>query len=112
MAQRVESPLRITPAFFYLLLTLTDGEAHGYAMAREVEERSGGAISLGPGSLYWSLGRLAETGLIEETNGPHKEAGTERRRTYRLTARGRDVLRAHAETLDRALEYARSRNLL
>ena len=50
-----DSQPRITPAFFFLLLTLVDGEKHGYAMAQEVEERSDGSISLGPGSLYTSL---------------------------------------------------------
>ncbi len=47
-----KSPIRMTPAFFFLMLALTEGSRHGHAMAREVEERSGGSVKLGPGSLY------------------------------------------------------------
>ena len=46
-----KSPIRMTPAFFFLLLALTEGSRHGHVMAREVEERSGGSVKLGPGSL-------------------------------------------------------------
>ncbi len=80
-SNEVKSPVRITPAFFFLLLTLVDGERHGYAMAQEVRERSDGAVRLGPGSLYWSLNRLAEVGLIEEVPGSFSaDPGEGRRR--------------------------------
>jgi DNA-binding PadR family transcriptional regulator len=103
--------IRVTPAFFYLLLTLTDGERHGYAMAQEARERSGGSVNLGPGSLYWSLGRLADAGLISETDAPSGETD-ERRRFYQLTRSGRQVLAREAETLERAVAFARARGIV
>lgn len=108
----VKSPIRITPAFFFLLLTLVDGERHGYAMAQEVKERSGGAIRLGPGSLYWSLNRLADVALIEEVSSPAQENPTERRRYYRLSRLGREVLVRETETLARVLDFARAKRLV
>jgi len=107
-----DSQPRITPAFFFLLLTLVDGEKHGYAMAQEVEDRSDGSISLGPGSLYWSLSRLSETGLIEETRAPEDTSRKGRRRYYRLSDVGRDVLERETETLSRVLTFARDKHVI
>jgi DNA-binding PadR family transcriptional regulator len=108
-----KSPIRMTPAFFFLLLTLVDGERHGYAMAREVKRRSEGAIRLGPGSLYWSLHRLAQVGLIEEVQSPEAaEVGEERRRYYRLTEAGWSVLRRETETLAKVMEFARAKRVV
>ena len=108
-----KSPLRITPAFFYLLLTLVDGERHGYGMAQEVRERSEGAIKLGPGSLYWSLGRLAAVGLIEEVAASSTaERGEERRRYYQLTEPGRAVLKREAQTLSKVIKFARAKRVV
>lgn len=104
-------PIRMTPAFFFLLLSLTEGRLHGQAMAREVEERSGGSVTLGPGSLYWSLGRLADVGLIEEVDAPAGETD-ERRRFYGLTQAGRDVLARETATLARIVDYARLRRIV
>lgn len=112
MTERIDPPLRITPTFFYLLLTLVDGESHGYAMAQRVEERSEGAVSLGPGSLYWSLHRLADTGLIEEVAADEASADEERRRTYRLTDLGRRILEQEVATLSRVVEFARSKRVV
>ena len=105
------SPIRITPAFFFLMLTLTEESRHGHVMAQEVEERSGGSVKLGPGSLYWSLGRLADVGLIEEVAAPEGEVD-ERRRYYALTALGRRVLAREAATLEKIVEYARLRRIV
>ncbi len=106
-----KTPIRITPAFFFLLLTLTEGSRHGHVMAQEVEERSGGAVKLGPGSLYWSLGRLADAGLIEEVPAP-EGSKDDRRRYYGLTTRGRSVLAREAATLEKIVEYARLRRIV
>ena len=106
-----KSPIRMTPAFFFLMLTLTEGGRHGHAMAREVEERSGGSVTLGPGSLYWSLGRLADVGLIEDVDPPVDETD-ERRRYYALTALGRESLAREAATLERIVEYARLQRIV
>ena len=106
-----KSPIRMTPAFFFLMLALTEGSRHGHAMARDVEERSGGSVTLGPGSLYWSLGRLAEVALIEEVDPPDGETD-ERRRFYALTAAGREVLARETATLERIVDYARLRRIV
>jgi DNA-binding PadR family transcriptional regulator len=104
--------IRITPAFFFLLLTLVEGERHGYAMAKEAEERSDGSISIGPGSLYWSLSRLADAGLIEESRAPEDDSREGRRRYYRLTGRGRTVLEEELETLSRVVSFARDKQVI
>lgn len=106
-----KSPIRITPAFFFLLLTLTEGSSHGHVMAQEVEERSGGTVRLGPGSLYWSLGRLADVGLIQEVPAPPEETD-KRRRYYELTSFGRELLAREAATLEKIVEYARLRRIV
>ena len=63
----VESFLPLTPAVFHILLTLADGEAHGYAVMQEVTRRSGGSVRLGPGTLYGAIGQLLEDKLIVES---------------------------------------------
>ncbi len=82
-------------ASLYLLLALLGGENHGYALMQLVEEQSGGAVRMGPGTLYGTLNRLLGDGLIRETTADREPAGNERRRYYRLTADGDRV--AHAE---------------
>jgi DNA-binding PadR family transcriptional regulator len=80
-------------------------------MAREVEDRSGGSVKLGPGSLYWSLGRLADVGLIREVAAPDGERD-ERRRYYELTDLGREVLARETNTLEKIVEYARVQRIV
>lgn len=106
-----KSPIRMTPAFFFLMLSLTEGDRHGHAMAREVEDRSGGSVKLGPGSLYWSLGRLADVAYIEEVDPPEGETD-DRRRFYGLTKAGREVLARETATLERIVDYARLRGVV
>ena len=106
-----QSPVRMTPSFFFLMLSLTEGPRHGHAMAREVDDRSGGSVKLGPGSLYWSLGRLADVGLIAEVEPPPGETDA-RRRFYELTPSGREVLAREASVLERIVDYARLRRIV
>jgi DNA-binding PadR family transcriptional regulator len=111
MERVAQSPL--TPSVFHILLALAGGERHGYAIMREVAEQSGGRMRLGPGTLYGSLRRLVEDGLIEETETrPDPALDDERRRYYRLTAEGRRVAQAEAERLDSLAQAARARGLL
>ncbi len=103
----------LTPAVFHILLALAEGERHGYAIMREVAQQSGGRMRLGPGTLYGSLRRLLEEGLIEETETrPDPALDDERRRYYRLTPAGRRVAEAEAERLDGLARVARARGLL
>ena len=108
---RAESFLPLTPVAFEILLALADGERHGYSILQEVETRSGGAVSLHAGTLYRALARLLESHLIEELDSPSRD-DDERRRYYRLTARGIAVARAEVGRLEGQLAAARTRRLL
>jgi DNA-binding PadR family transcriptional regulator len=109
----VATYLPLTPVAFEILLALAGGEQHGYAVMLDVERRSSGAINLHAGSLYRALNRLLEAGLIEELDErPDPADDDERRRYYRLTARGREVARAEARRLEAQVEAARERRLL
>jgi DNA-binding PadR family transcriptional regulator len=110
--KETRSKVRITPTYFFLLLGLVDGSRHGYALAKEARERSDGAVDLGPGSLYWSLNRLSELGLIEETDVLGEEAGDERRRYYCLTDPGREVLKQELGTLAKVVDFARAKRVV
>jgi len=93
----------------HLVLALLDGEQHGYALMRRVEELSDGAVRMGPGTLYGTINRLLGDGLIVETSGPGEPADERRRRYYRLTSEGEQV--AHAELARLRALVARFRNL-
>jgi DNA-binding PadR family transcriptional regulator len=85
-----------------VLLTLSRGPLHGYAIMLQAEERSGGEVRLQTGALYRTLKRLLDERLIEECDRPRTAAGDdERRRYYRLTQRGRRALAAEGERLER-----------
>ena len=100
-------------AAFQILLALADGDLHGYAIMRQVEEQSAGRIRLGPGTLYSSIQALVEEGLIEEVDPiGRSESLNERRRYYRLTSTGRKLARAEAEKLADLLRVARAKNIL
>jgi DNA-binding PadR family transcriptional regulator len=94
-----------------MLLALAGGRRHGYAIAQEVERATDGSVLLGPGTLYGSLQRLLDAGLIETTEPPPDAAGAhaDRRRYYALTALGSRVLRADATRLARAVRQIRQR---
>jgi DNA-binding PadR family transcriptional regulator len=78
-------------ASLHIVLALLDGELHGYALMGRVAELSDGAMRMGPGTLYGTLNRLVEDGLIVETTGRTQRDEGERRRYYELTAGGRSV---------------------
>jgi DNA-binding PadR family transcriptional regulator len=94
------------------MLSLADGDLHGYAIMRQVEQQTNGRMRLGPGTLYSSIQSILEAGLIEEVDGSSdQEAGHERRRYYRLTASGRKLARAEAERLADMLRLARIKKI-
>lgn len=108
-----ESFLPLAPATFQILLALVDGERHGYAIMKEVAERTEGAVRLGAGTLYGALKRLLESGLVEggaERADP--ELGDERRRYYRLSEFGLRVARAEARRLEAMVRAARGKRLI
>jgi len=105
-----ESLLPLPDAELEILLALVDGEAHGYAMMRAVEQRSGGRTRLGPGTLYAALKRLLAAGLIEESEGRRDaERDHARRRCYRLSGFGSRVLSAELDRLSALVRHARRR---
>jgi DNA-binding PadR family transcriptional regulator len=111
MPKRKLDPL--PAAAFQIMLALSDGELHGYAIMREVEEQTGGRLRLGPGTLYGSIQALLEGALIEEVDGPgDTEERRERRRYYRLTVAGRKRTRSEAEKMADLLRVARARKIL
>lgn len=108
-----EALLPLTPAVFHILLTLADGEKHGYAIMREVKSRTGGAMRMGPGTLYGSIQRMLKDDLIVELRDRADPThGEERRRYYRLTDFGRQVLRAEAQRLEHLVRIAQSKHVL
>jgi len=96
---------------FHILLALAGGDLHGLGIADEVERATGGAIELGPGTLYRSLKEMTAGGLIRDIVAPHEDADP-RRKYYRMTARGRLLLREEAERLARVVDVARQRSVL
>ncbi|MCW5879958.1 MAG: helix-turn-helix transcriptional regulator [Anaerolineae bacterium] len=113
LARRPEDMLPLTPAVFHILLTLVDGELHGYGIMQEVARLTDGQMRLGPGTLYGSIKRMLADDLIEESGTrPDPASDDERRRYYRLTDFGQRVVRAEAERLDRLVRSARSKHVL
>ena len=94
----------------HILLALSDGARHGYAIKQDVEERTNGAIRLGPSTLYEAIQRLQDSGLIEEQQ-PRREppnGQAAQRRTYALTPRGWDALRDEVRRLGLIVDQARA----
>jgi DNA-binding PadR family transcriptional regulator len=104
-----ESFLPLPPATFHILVALAGDEQHGYAIMQDVAARTGGQLKLSAGTLYRSIQRMLEQGLIEELRErPVPELDDERRRYYRLTAFGRDVANAEARRLAALVKLARA----
>jgi len=106
------STLPLTPVVFSILVALTDGEKHGYAIMQTVDADTEGALKMGPGTLYGSIDRMLRAKLITETDGTGDEAPhRERRRYYRLTDLGRRAVRAELGRLELAVAVARRKKL-
>ena len=106
--------LPLSPQVFHILIALAGGDQHGYAIMQEVAARSNGKLRLSPGTLYGSIKRMLEQGVIVELSDrdrPAAPADDERRRYYRLTPFGRKVAKAEAARLAESLEHARTHGL-
>jgi DNA-binding PadR family transcriptional regulator len=102
----------LTPAVFHILLALAGGERHGYAIMRVVAEDTGGTVRLGPGTLYRSIKQMLAAGLIEESDErPDPFLDDERRRYYRLTPLGEEVLQGEVTRLHRLVDLGLRRGL-
>lgn len=103
-------PLKIQ--WFHILLALGDGARHGFAIRASVEERTDGAVRLWPATLYGSIRELSEHGAIEALEGEADPDDDQRRRYYRLTEFGRELLRAEANRLQALVDAARTTRAL
>lgn len=97
----------LSPAVFHILLSLGEGERHGYALRREIAQRTAGKLKLGPGVLYGSIRKMLEWDLIEESDErPDPHLDDERRRYYRITPYGRKVAQAEAARMRELVRLA------
>ena len=100
------------PASFHILMALGGEDRHGYAIIQDITARTGGAVRLGAGTLYRTIQRLLDDGLIVETDDrPDPDDDDERRRYYRITALGRAAARAEAQRLADLVKLARASGL-
>src|SRR3954449_5608107 len=108
-----ESQAPLTAAMFNVLITLADGDKHGYAILKEVEEHTGGEVQLSTGTLYGIIKRLLSEGLIVEMRRrPAVENDDARRRYYHLTPEGREIAVAEARRMEKLVARARSKQLI
>jgi DNA-binding PadR family transcriptional regulator len=109
----VTSLVPLPPATFHILLAVAQEGRHGYGIIQDVERRTHGELRLSAGTLYRSIQRMLELGLIDETDDrPAPEFDDERRRYYRITAFGTAVARAETRRMTQLLRMARSQGLL
>ena len=113
MRGNIQSLLPLTPTVFHMLLALADGEKHGYGIMRAVERETHGQMQIRTGSLYGSIRRMIEAGLIEETHErPDPELDDERRRYYGLTDFGRRMLTAEAARITQVMAVIQGKHIL
>ena len=100
----------LTPAVLHILLALSTEERHGYGIMKQVESESQGKVKMGPGTLYSSLGRMMEAGLIGESDKKvDPELDDERRVYYRITALGQTALAAEVTRYREVVAVARNK---
>ncbi|MEO8031646.1 MAG: PadR family transcriptional regulator [Gemmatimonadota bacterium] len=108
----VTALLPLPPATFHILLAVAHDDRHGYAIIQDIEHRTGGALRLSAGTLYRSIQRMLEQGLLSETTErPAPELDDERRRYYRITPFGAAAARAEARRMAGLVDMARAQGL-
>jgi len=113
MPPDIQTLLPLTPTVFHMLVALADGEKHGYGIMKAVEEETQGQMRIRTGSLYGSIRRMIEAGLIEEMDErPDAELDDERRRYYGLTAFGKRVLAAEAARMAKVMALMQGKRIL
>jgi DNA-binding PadR family transcriptional regulator len=110
---KTDSLLPLPTAVFHILIALADRDRHGYSIMQDVTARTGGKVQLSAGTLYSSVRRMLEQGLIEElAESPDPSSTDERRRYYRLRRFGKRVAAAEVERLSLLLQQARATGLV
>jgi DNA-binding PadR family transcriptional regulator len=104
--------LPLTPAVFFILFALADGEKHGYAIMQSVSRISNNQFRMGPGTLYSTIQRLLNLDLIEETDGGGQSDHEDRRRYYKLTRTGKAILAADISRMESVVRLARDKKLV
>ena len=105
----VDSLLPLPPATLHILMALSDDDRHGYAIIQEIAARTNGAVRMSAGTLYRSIQRMIDQGLLEELQErPAPELDDERRRYYRITRFGATVARAEVRRLQDLVRLARA----
>ena len=108
-----DSLLPLPAAVFHILIALADRDRHGYSIMQDVSARTGGKVQLSAGTLYSSIRRMLEQGVIEElAESPDPSSTDERRRYYRLTRFGRRVAAAEVARLNALVQQARATGLV
>ncbi len=109
----IDSLLPLPPATFHILIALVREDRHGYAVIQDVEKRTRGELRLSAGTLYRSIHRMLEQGLVRETRDrPAPELDDERRRYYRISPFGEAVARAEARRMSELVSMARAQGLI
>lgn len=109
ISAEIDAMLPLPSATFHILLALADEDRHGYAIIQDVTARTGGELTLSAGTLYRSIQRMLEQGVIVETRErPAPEDDDERRRYYRITPFGTAVAKAEARRLTQLVKMARA----
>ena len=106
MPESPEALLPLPAATFHILMAVSSGDRHGYAIIQDVAGFTGGAVKLSAGTLYRSIQRMLEQDLLVETESPDPETDDERRRYYRITPFGRKVASAEARRLTQMVKLA------
>ena len=106
-----ETFLPLSDLALHVMLALGDGPLHGYGVGKEIEERSGGRLNPTTGGLYQALKRLAEDGLVDQAPEAQAESPDSRRRYFRLTPLGRQVVGLEMERLEELVAVAREKRL-
>jgi DNA-binding PadR family transcriptional regulator len=105
-------PSPLTPAVLHILLALSTEERHGYGIMKQVERESGGKVKMGPGTLYGSIGRMMDAGLIRESDKrPDPDMVDERRIYYAITGAGRKALQAELDRYRNVVAVATEKHL-
>jgi DNA-binding PadR family transcriptional regulator len=110
--KRAPDPGPLKPAWLHILLALSNGARHGYQIREAVEERTDGGVTLWPATLYGALRDLTDLEAIEPLEGDEDPDDDQRRRYYRLTARGRELLRGEVDRLQALVDAARASEAL
>jgi DNA-binding PadR family transcriptional regulator len=108
--EQIQEMLPLSLPVFHMLLSLIDGERHGYALKREILHRTEKRVNLGSGALYGAINKMLEQGLIAESDErPDPHLDDERRRYYRITSLGRRVIQAEVARLRELVRLAEVR---